>query len=94
MASKEPSIVGRCQLSSTNFRMEDWSVTVWSMKLCFAHGEMTNSGRRGPKPQRPFSPPSGVCLVVSPHSPVPVRKSCGPGALATVEVFEGLWMPL
>ena len=32
--------------------------------------------------------------MVSPRSPVPVRKSCGPGRLATPEVLDVLWTPL
>lgn len=55
MASKEPCPM-RCpasQLSSMNWMMELWSVTVWSTKFCFAHGEMTRRGSLGPYPQRP-----------------------------------------
>ena len=46
--SKDPSMGGRCQFSSTKARIELWSVSVWSTTLCFAIGEMTSSGRRGP----------------------------------------------
>ncbi len=28
--------------------IEDWSVSVWSTKLCLANGETTSSGKRGP----------------------------------------------
>jgi len=47
MASKDPSILGSCQLSSTNLRMELWSVRVWSTKLRLAKGETTSRGSRG-----------------------------------------------
>ena len=50
--------------------MELWSVTVVSMKLAFAQGEMTSRGRRGPKPQRP-------CTGVVPEvTPVRVVEVC------------------
>src|SRR5262249_30029348 len=48
-ASNEWSpILPVCQLSSMKRRIDDWSVTVWSTKLCFAKGEITSNGRRGP----------------------------------------------
>src|SRR5262245_55474223 len=93
IASDEPAMGGSDQLSSRNRRIEDWSVRVWSTALVLAHGEMTSNGSRGPYPQRPFWPPSGVCAVVSPHSPVPDRKSCGPGGVATPAVLDGLCTP-
>ena len=36
------------QLSSMNFRIEVWSVRVWSTKFTLLNGEITWSGRRGP----------------------------------------------
>src|SRR5712664_3003863 len=70
--SKLPEMVGSPQLSSMNLVIEAWLVTMLSTKLDFAQGEMTRSGRRGPRPQRPFSPASGVPV---PHTPAPVRAS-------------------
>ena len=73
-------------MSSANRMIDDRSVVVWSTVLRRAHGEMTRNGWRGPYPQRPFSPASSVYLVVSPQIPVPLRRSCGPGARATLAV--------
>ena len=41
-------IAGRPQLSSMKLMIDDWSVRVWSTAFCFAHGETTSSGSRGP----------------------------------------------
>ncbi len=50
MASNDwsPIPAARCQLSSMNCRIEDWSVSVWSTSWRVANGEITSSGWRGP----------------------------------------------
>ena len=48
VASNDPAMRGRPQLSSMNRMIDDWSVSVWSTKLALANGEITSSGRRGP----------------------------------------------
>src|ERR1700761_3459029 len=50
----EPGIVPTPQLYSMKFTTDAWSTSVWSTVFVFAYGEMTRSGRRGPKPHRPF----------------------------------------
>ena len=52
--SKLPEMAGSPQLPSMNLVIEAWLVSVWSTKLDFAQGEMTSSGSRGPRPQRPL----------------------------------------
>src|SRR5215469_18656347 len=52
--------------------IEDWSVNVLSTKFDFAYGETTSIGIRGPYPQRPSMPPSGVPF---PHFPRPLSWS-------------------
>ena len=47
-------------------------MNVLSTKFCFAHGEITSSGVRGPTPQRSFCA-GGV--VVEPHLPGPLSAS-------------------
>lgn len=69
------------QLSSMKRMIDDWSVNVLSAKLALAQGEMTNIGKRGPYPQRPCKPASGVPL---PHTPGPLSASDA--------VAEGLMM--
>ncbi len=73
--SKLPEMAGSPQLPSMNLVIEAWLVSVWSTKLDFAQGEMTSSGSRGPRPQRPCSPASAV---PAPHAPAPVRVSPTP----------------
>src|SRR6202051_1603337 len=75
------------QLSSTKRMIELWSVTEWSTKFCFAHGERTSKGCLGPYPQRPsawrfegLTP--GNDVVAAPQAPGPVSASAVP-----VEVF-------
>ena len=51
IVSNEPPVwmrVPPSQLSSTNFRIELWSTSVWSTKFFFANGETTSSGMRVP----------------------------------------------
>ena len=60
------------QLSSMKRMIDDWSASVLSTKLALAHGEITNIGKRGPYPQRPCKPASGVPL---PHTPGPLSAS-------------------
>src|SRR2546430_4625644 len=83
--SADPGIAGRPQLYSTRLMNEVWSLRLLSTALCLANGEITIIGSRGPKPQRPWTPPSGECDVSLPHSPevgpvraVFVRLSDGP----------------
>lgn len=59
----------RLQLSSMKRRIDNWSVTRWSMKSCFAKGEMTSKGSRGPYPQRPFCAVPPSCVAVVPQLP-------------------------
>src|SRR6202042_2546472 len=74
--SAEPlPIRPRPQLSSMNRGIDAWSVNVLSTKFCFAHGEMTSSGWRGPTPQRSFCA-GGV--APGPPLPGPFRASDGP----------------
>src|SRR5713226_7751478 len=77
VASVEPlPIRPRFQLSSMNRKIEDWSVIESSMKFCFAQGEITSSGNRGPKPQRPFCvPPLTSFAFGEPQLPGPSNWS-------------------
>src|SRR5450432_3291197 len=72
MLENEPVMGGSFQLSWTNFGIELMSVSEWSTEFCFAHGEMTSSGSRGPYPQRPFWPANGGLVTVLPHKPRPL----------------------
>src|SRR6266568_5034553 len=73
IASVEPfPIRPRSQLSSMTRKIEDWSVIESSMKFCFAQGETTSRGNRGPKPQRPFWVPPVTSLALGePQLPGP-----------------------
>jgi hypothetical protein len=81
--SNDPLMWPRRQLPSMKRMIEAWFVRVLSTKLARAHGEMTSSGSRGPKPHRPSWPPSDGPL---PQAPVPVSASAA--------LWEGLVMPL
>ena len=73
------------QLSSMNWLIEAWLVSVWSTKLDFAQGEMTSSGSRGPRPQRPCSARQRG------GAGVPTRARPGEGV--TNRVWDGLVTP-
>src|SRR5262249_49116853 len=70
--SNEPAIGGRPQLYSMKFGIDARSLRFESTAFRLAHGEMSSSGWRGPKPQRPCWPASGV---PEPHWPAPVSES-------------------
>src|ERR1700688_3310813 len=92
---------GRRQLYSTKLIVEAWSLRLWSTALCLAYGETTSIGSRGPKPQRPCSPPSGAAVCglgphwpdVAPVSVVLVRLSAGDSDWLVTPLFAWSYQP-